>query len=132
MQNLIIALIGAVTGSGVSGIVIALLQHKWKKNDQQGAIMEKLESIDSRMDKMEAEDAEREAKHARIRILRFGDECSHEVRHSREHFEQVIEDVDSYETYCRDHPNFRNNKAVLTIKLIKDTYHQRLLNNDFI
>lgn len=132
MQNLIIALIGAVTGSGVSGIVIALLQHKWKKNDQQGAIMEKLESIDSRMDKMEAEDAEREAKHARIRILRFGDECSHEVRHSREHFEQVIEDVDSYETYCRDHPNFRNNKAVLTIKLIKDTYQQRLLNNDFI
>jgi hypothetical protein len=132
VQNLIIALIGAVTGSGVSGIVIALLQHKWKKNDQQGAIMEKLESIDSRMDKMEAEDAEREAKHARIRILRFGDECSHEVRHSREHFEQVIEDVDSYETYCRDHPNFRNNKAVLTIKLIKDTYQQRLLNNDFI
>ena len=81
---------------------------------------------------METEGEEREARLARIRILRFGDECSHDVRHSREHFEQVIEDVDSYETYCRDHPNFKNNKAVLTIKIIKDTYQRRLLNNDFI
>ena len=109
-----------------------LLQRKWKKNDQHDAIMAKLEDIDKRIDKMEAEDAEREARHARIRILRFGDECSHEVRHSREHFEQVIEDVDSYETYCRDHPEFKNNKAVLTIKLIKDTYQKRLSTNDFI
>jgi len=132
MENLIIALIGAVTGSGVSSIVVVLLQRKWKKNDQHDAIMEKLENIDKRMDKMEAEDAEREAKHARIRILRFGDECSHEVKHSREHFEQVIEDVDAYETYCRDHPDFKNNKAVLTIKLIKETYQKRLSTNDFI
>ena len=94
--------------------------------------MAKLGKIEKRMDKMEAEDAEREVKNARIRIIRFGDECSHDVRHSREHFEQVIEDVDSYETYCRDHPEFKNNKAVLTIKIIKETYQRRLLNNDFI
>lgn len=132
MDELIIALIGALTGSGVCSIVVVLLQRKWKKNDQHDAIMEKLENIDKRMDKMEAEDEEREARHARIRILRFGDECSHEVKHSREHFEQVIEDVDAYETYCRDHPDFKNNKAVLTIKLIKETYQKRLSTNDFI
>ena len=132
MDELIIALIGALTGSGVCSIVVVLLQRKWKKNDQHDAIMEKLENIDKRMDKMEAEDEEREARHARIRILRFGDDCSHEVKHSREHFEQVIEDVDAYETYCRDHPDFKNNKAVLTIKLIKETYQKRLSTNDFI
>jgi hypothetical protein len=34
MENLIIALIGAVTGSGVSSIVVVLLQRKWAKQDK--------------------------------------------------------------------------------------------------
>jgi hypothetical protein len=129
---LIVGVLGAGIGSGIMAIILAVIQRKWKKADQQNVILAKLDAITTRMDQMEAAAAEREAKDARIRILRFGDECSHEVRHSREHFEQVIEDVDAYETYCREHPDFKNNKAVLTIKLIKDTYQCRLLNNDFI
>jgi hypothetical protein len=131
-MNLLIGVLGAGIGSGIMAIILAVIQRKWKKADQQDVILAKLDAITTRMDQMEAAAAEREAKDARIRILRFGDECSHEVRHSREHFEQVIEDVDAYETYCREHPDFKNNKAVLTIKLIKDTYQCRLLNNDFI
>lgn len=34
MENLIIALIGAVTGSGVSSVVVVLLQRKWAKQDK--------------------------------------------------------------------------------------------------
>lgn len=34
MESLIIALIGAVTGSGVSSIVVAVLQRKWAKADK--------------------------------------------------------------------------------------------------
>ena len=34
MENLIIALIGALTGSGVSSIVVVLLQRKWAKQDR--------------------------------------------------------------------------------------------------
>lgn len=131
-MELLIGLLGSGIGAGLMAILHAALQRKWNKADQQNVILAKLGDIENRMDKMEAEDAEREAKHSRIRILRFGDECSHDVRHSREHFEQVIEDVDAYETYCADHPDFKNNKAVLTIKLIKETYQRRLLNNDFI
>ena len=131
-MDFVIGLLGAGVGSGIMAILHSALQRKWKKNDQQDVILQKLDKIEERMDKMETEGEEREARLARIRILRFGDECSHDVRHSREHFEQVIEDVDSYETYCRDHPNFKNNKAVLTIKVIKETYQRRLVNNDFI
>lgn len=131
-MELLIGVLGAGIGSGIMAIVLAALQRKWKKDDQQDVILDKLDTITTRMDRMEAAASEREAKDARIRILRFGDECSHEVRHSREHFEQVIEDMDAYETYCRDHPDFKNNKATLTIKIIKDTYQRRLLNNDFI
>lgn len=131
-MEIVIGVLGAGIGSGLMAIVMAVIQRKWKKDDQQNVILEKLESISQRMDRMEADDAEREAKHARIRILRFGDECSHDVKHSREHFEQVIEDVDAYESFCADHPEFKNNKAVMTIRLIKETYQNRLKNNDFI
>jgi hypothetical protein len=34
MENLLIALIGAVTGSGVSSIVVVLLQRRWAKQDK--------------------------------------------------------------------------------------------------
>lgn len=131
-MELLIGVLGAGIGSGIMAILLAILQRKWKKADQQDAILAKLDKIEKRMDRMEVEDAEREAKHARIRILRFGDECSHNVLHSREHFEQLIEDVDAYETYCAEHPDFKNNKAAMTIKLIKDTYQRRLKTNDFI
>ena len=131
-MELLIGVLGAGIGSGIMAILLAALQRKWKKDDQQDIILAKLDKIEKRMDRMESEDAEREAKHSRIRILRFGDECSHNVLHSREHFEQVIEDVDAYETYCADHPDFKNNKAAMTIKLIKETYQRRLKTNDFI
>lgn len=35
MESMIVALIGAVTGSGVSSIVLAFLQRKWAKQDKQ-------------------------------------------------------------------------------------------------
>ena len=130
--TVLIGVLSAGVGAGVMAILLEVLKRKWKKEDQQDAIMDKLDQLDGRMDRMKAEDEEREIRHARIRILRFRDECSHGVLHSREHFDQVIEDIDSYETYCSDHPDFKNNKAVASIQLIKDTYKRRLMNNDFI
>lgn len=69
---------------------------------------------------------------SRVRILRFGDEVSRGLKHSEENFEQVLSDIDQYEKYCRSHPEFENNKTVVTTKLIKDTYEKRLKNHDFI
>lgn len=135
-MELLIGILGAGIGSGIMAILNSALQRKWKKDDakdvHQDAILARLDKMEKRLDKMEAGDQERDAKNARIRILRFGDECQHNVRHSREHFEQVIEDVDAYETYCSDHPEFVNNKATLTIQLIKETYQRRLVDNDFL
>ena len=50
----------------------------------------------------------------------------------RNDFDQIIEDIDQYETYCAEHPNFKNNKAVLTIANIKSAYRKRLAANDFL
>lgn len=127
---IIVALITG--GLSLTGVVISLvLQRKWKKQDQQHVVVEQLSELKQRLDKMEADNETREIKHVRIRLLRFGDECTHGVKHSREHFDQVIEDVDAYEEYCREHPEFKNNKANLTMQIIKDTYRKRLIENDF-
>ena len=51
---------------------------------------------------------ESEATDARYRILRFDDEIRHHVKHTEEHFNQIMDDIDEYERYCSAHPNYKN------------------------
>jgi len=95
-----------------------------------GEVLDKVDKMEKRLSEMEERDKEQEAKNARIRILRFGDECRHKVWHSEEHFDQIIEDIDNYETYCAEHPEFKNNKATLTISHIKEAYQQEVFYHD--
>lgn len=80
------------------------------------------------MDKLE----ESEADVARYRILRFNDEVRYKVRHSEEHFNQLIDDIDKYERYCRSHPEYKNNKALSAIKNIKQVYEKCRRENSFL
>jgi hypothetical protein len=75
---------------------------------------------------------ERDATLSRTHILRFGDEILHGVPHSKEHYEQILIDVDSYEEYCNNHPEYRNNVAVATIKHIKKMYQKHLEEDSFL
>ena len=97
-----------------------------------GEVLDKLERLERRMDKMEQQDERDKMATARIRILRFGDECTRGVSHSEEHFNQVLDDVNAYERYCNAHPEYKNAKAVLTIARIKEIYAERLENGDFL
>lgn len=76
--------------------------------------------------------SERDATLSRTHILRFGDEILHGVPHSKEHYEQILLDVDSYEEYCNNHPEYRNNVAVATIKHIKNMYQKHLEEDSFL
>lgn len=66
--------------------------------------------------------AETEATTCRYRILRFNDEILHDQQHTKEHFDQILDDVTRYEKFCREHPEYENNKAVLAIENIKRIY----------
>ena len=83
----------------------------------------------NRLNKMVAEN---EATTCRYRILRFNDEILHEEKHSKEHFDQVLEDISRYERFCNTHPEYENNKAVLAIKNIKRVYQTCSENNSFL
>lgn len=70
------------------------------------------------MDRLE----EYEANNNRYKILRFDDEIRHDVLHTKEHFDQILDDITEYERYCVDHPKYKNNKASLAIDNIRHTY----------
>lgn len=92
----------------------------------------KLDAVNKALDEMRAENNENKAMSYRYRILRFDDEIRHGTKHSKEHFDQIIEDVDEYEEYCSKHPDYENNKAVLAIENIKATYKQCAREHTFL
>ncbi len=90
-----------------------------------------MDQLERDLEAMKAAQEERDAISCRSRILHFGDETIHGVRHTKEHFDQILRDITSYERYCDDHPHFENNTTVLTSQRIKDIYEDCLAKADF-
>ena len=132
------------SGGGVLLILLTLIQiapvkiNPWSwlaKNIGKainGEVVEKVDNLSTDIRNLRDECEEREATACRTRILRFGDEILHDVRHSKEHFDQILIDITAYENYCTSHPDFRNNVAVATIKRINQVYAQCIRDNDFL
>lgn len=97
-----------------------------------GELIERVEALEEQAKKLETSSGERMAINCRSRILRFGDETTRGMKHSEEYFNQILEDITEYEKYCREHPEFTNNKTTLTVDRIKTCYSKRLENNDFL
>ena len=87
-----------------------------------GDIDNKLSEIKKKVDSIEDTIDEREAVLARTHILRFNDELYNGIHHSKEYFDQTIEDADRYDRYCDEHPRFKNSRTVMAAQNIKDTY----------
>ena len=93
--------------------------------DQVGKLSEKVDQSEARQD-------ERDAKTARTHILRFGDEVRIGARHSKESFDEVLADITAYESYCKAHPEFPNNRTRAAEKFITETYDECLRENKFL
>ena len=104
-----------------------------------GEMMEQVQELKSTVNELQTEvqriqkeeELER-ARQARQRILRFNDEILFEKRHSKEHFDEILDDIDTYEEYCREHEDYENNKAVLAIATIREVYKDCLKTHDFL
>ena len=106
--------------------IYTMLQNRaWSKQDM-------IAAIKSTLDKHIADDEKKDALQARRRIIAFSDECKRNIPHSEEHFNNVLEDIDEYEKYCDAHPDFKNRKAVQSIKFILEIYDERRRKNDFL
>ena len=92
----------------------------------------RMEQLEKRQDQADAADKKRDAISQRNRILRFGDELLHDKKHSKEHFDEILRDIDRYEKYCDEHKEFENGTTVATSKHIKDTYRRLLETHGFL
>lgn len=92
----------------------------------------KVDTLDKKIEKMDQDDQLQRAKDARTRVLRFGDEVFHNVRHTKEHFDDVLRDITYYEKYCDEHPKFENDQMHITAEHIKETYHKCLKEHSFL
>ena len=93
-----------------------LSQRKASNKDLMDAITsmsEKVDDIDYKVD-------QNEAVSCRARLLSFNKELIKRERHTQEEFDQCLED--KYEKFCKAHPDFKNNKAALSIENIKRCY----------
>ena len=77
-------------------------------------------------------DDERNADEHRAKILRFNNELIREIPHTKEEFTDILADIDVYERYCKQHPEYKNNRASHAIDNIGRVYDERLAKHDFI
>lgn len=91
-----------------------------------------IDSLKTSVSEMKGEEAEKEAKSARRRILRFNDELLREEKHSKEYFDDILEDLRIYDEYCRSHPRFLNGKTEMAEKNIKRCYELCMQKHSFL
>lgn len=77
-------------------------------------------------------DDERNADAHRAKILAFNTELLRGIDHTREDFIEVLAEIDQYESYCRAHPEYKNNRAKHAIANIGRVYDDRLKKHDFL
>ncbi len=99
---------------------------------QFSTLEEEVKGIKKEVDILKKEEELERVRQARQRILRFNDEILFNQRHSKEHFDEVLDNIDIYEDYCATHEDYENNKAVLAISTIREVYKECLRNHDFL
>ena len=105
------------------------------KNDF-NELNDKVNNIETKLETHINENKKERAADYRARIIRFNDEIMEEKTHTekthtKEYYNNILEDIDKYEAYCNSHPDYPNNKAVMAIHNIKAKYEEHMENNSF-
>ena len=137
-------LVAAVTAPGLWEVIKLLIQNihdllTGTKRTSMSEVGEKLDIQRKEIDflkkaflRKNEEDEEREAKAARRRILRADDELRMDVKHSKDFFEDILRDIDFYETYCDTHTHFKNKCAESAIRNVVMCYDECKRKNSFL
>ena len=131
-MDIFTTLVGVLLGGGVLAFVQFLITRHDNKHDKLAGIKSMITTLSDKVDALGATGDKRNAVSMRVRILRFRDEMLQGQDHTHDSFQQVLSDIDEYEQYCADHPEFRNNQTEITIEHIKANYQERLVKHDFL
>src|SRR5699024_9612686 len=133
-----------IGGGGLLAVLLTLVQiapvkiNPWSAiakaigNAINADVLRELDTVTQKLDTHIRVDDERNADSYRTRILQFNNELLREIQHTREDFIEILAVIDDYESYCRDHKEYKNNRAVCAIENIKRVYMDRLQKHDFL
>ena len=95
-------------------------------------IKHRQEVTQERLEKHIQDDNERDANMHRQRILNFNTELMRgKDDYTHEYFVDILHDIDEYESFCEEHPGYKNNRATLAISNIKRVYQDHVENGSF-
>ena len=114
--KLVLEFLGPVLIAAIT--IIPSIRSNRKKTD------DKIDALTKKLDDHIKEDEQNSIRQARTRILRFYDEECEGRKHSQNHWEDIIDDVDTYENYTADHPDFKNNRGEAAMSYIKESYRE--------
>lgn len=121
---------------GFVSIIVAIFGSagfwQWVSNQGNKEVKAEIKKIRLEFGELKEADELKEARSARRRILRTNDEIYNHVKHSREFFDDVLEDINAYENFCRRNPDFRNGKAALAIENIERVYRDCMKDGSFL
>lgn len=133
-----------IGGGGLLAVLLTLVQiapvkiNPWSAiakaigNAINADVLRELDTVTQKLDTHIRVDDERNADSYRTRILQFNNELLREIMHTREDFIEILAVIDDYERYCREHKEYKNNRAVCAIENIKRVYMERLQKHDFL
>ena len=131
-KEIVIAIFVAVVGSNALwGFIQFLVQRKDNKSDCSKKIIEMIQKLDEKIDRLDGELSVHRAIACRVRIIKFMDEILEGWYHSHDSYVQVMQDITNYLRYCAEHPEFKNHQTEASIEHIKADYQERLEKNDF-
>lgn len=118
-EILLTGAVAIVTASAIWDFIKFLINRKDGEKKELKGIKSAIEALSDKVDR-------NQAILARTHILRFDDELINGIDHSKEYFSQQLQDIDTYEAYCKLHPDFKNNYAVIASEHIKKVYAELL------
>lgn len=121
-QQMFVTVFGAIVGSGLINL---LIQHHWEKTSALGKLTSTVETMNDKIDR-------NAAVLSREHILRFDDELINGVKHTKEYFRQMLDDIDTYEKFCEAHPDFKNSYTVEAASHIRFTYERLRDKGEFV
>lgn len=106
-----------------------VIEEQQKENNK--AINDLENKMDTKFAEKQKDDDEKEAKRLRSNIISFADSCRCGNKHTQSHYENVMRDYDDYMLYCDTH-NLPNHYIDNEYDYIKNLYQDRLKKNDFL
>lgn len=124
MILLLTTIAGGTMGGALVGLIQFLIQRKDEKDGKYAGILDAITKLTAEVQDIRHDQRERDAVLARTHILRFNDELYNGIHHSREYFDQTIDDIKTYEKFCEESPEFANGRTEQAAAFVRAEYER--------